>query len=61
MQHRLQRQQVSGTLMGSSSSKREWNENCAAVKAANGDYPEFWFKEVIMSGLASQTAAKFKL
>ena len=48
-------------LMGSSSSEREWNENCDAVKAANGDYPEFWFKEVIMSGLASQTAAKFKL
>src|ERR1017187_1254868 len=23
--------------------------------AANGDYPEFWLQEVIMSGLASQT------
>ncbi len=48
-------------LMGSSSSEREWNENADAVKAANRGYPDFWFKEVVISGLASQTAAKFKL
>jgi hypothetical protein len=47
--------------MGNSQSEREWNANCDAVKKANGDYPAFWYEEVIMSGLASQTAAKFKL
>ena len=41
-------------LMESSKSEREWNENCDAVKAANGDYPEFWFQELKMSGLAFQ-------
>jgi hypothetical protein len=47
-------------LMASSTSEREWNENCDAVKAANGDYPAFWYKEVIMSGLAAKMSMNFK-
>ena len=47
-------------LMASSTSEREWNANCDAVKAANGDYPAFWYKEVVLSGLAAATSMKFK-
>jgi hypothetical protein len=47
-------------LMASSASEKEWNANCDAVKAANGGYPDFWDKTIILSGLANQTAAKFK-
>ena len=47
-------------LMGASTSEREWNENCDMIKKANnGDYPGFWFQEVMMSGLASRTQAKW--
>lgn len=38
-------------LTESSKSVEEWNNNCDLVKAANGDYPSFWFKEIILSGL----------
>jgi hypothetical protein len=47
-------------LMASSTSEKEWNANADAVKAANGGYPDFWYKTVLLSGLANQTAAKFK-
>ncbi len=42
-------------LMTSSKSKEEWNENCDKVKAAhNGGYPEWWYFEIIESGLHSR-------
>ena len=41
--------------MTSSKSKEEWNENCDKVKAAhNGGYPEWWYVEIIESGLYSR-------
>lgn len=39
------------SLMASSKNEEEWNENCDKVKAANGDYPRFWYAEIILSGL----------
>ena len=42
-------------LMKSSKSKEEWNRNCDKVKAANqGFYPEWWYAEIISSGLCDQ-------
>ena len=47
-------------LMASSRSEKEWNSNCSKVKAEfGGTYPEFWFKEVIQSGLLSRTQLKW--
>lgn len=42
-------------LMKSSKSEQEWNDNCDKVKVANNGYPEFWFKAIILSGVASET------
>lgn len=47
-------------LMGSSTSKTEWNANCDKVKKAfGGNYPPFWYQAVIVSGLADKTAKKW--
>ncbi len=43
-------------LMRSSRNEHEWNANCDAVKKANGDYPSFWFKTIILSGLIKEIA-----
>ena len=53
-------------LMASSKNDFEWNENCDKVKAAfGGDYPPFWYKEIIVSGLMDKTlgagASEFKI
>ena len=47
------------TLMESSGSEKEWNDNCDRVKAACGGYPEFWYSAVVLSGLSKRTAAKW--
>ena len=44
-------------LMKSSKSETEWNKNCDTVKAKCGGYPSFWYTKIVISGLASQTAA----
>ncbi len=47
------------TLMASSKSEREWNANADKVKAANNGYPNWWYAEIVLSGLMSKTVAKF--
>lgn len=48
-------------LMLSSGSEREWNYNCDRVKDANkGDYPDFWFAAIIMSGLLNKVSKTWK-
>jgi hypothetical protein len=47
------------TLMGSSQSEAEWDANCDRVKKAHNGYPSFWFREIVMSGLAGRVAARF--
>jgi hypothetical protein len=50
-----------GELMASSASKKEWDENCDAVQAANeGQFPDFWVETVHFSGLADRKFAQFK-
>jgi len=47
-------------LMESSQSHDEWNENADKVKAAHdGGYPSFWFKAIVMSGLAQKVAPRW--
>jgi hypothetical protein len=46
-------------LMESSESEEQWNDNCDNVKAACNGYPAFWYKAIILSGLATRTAAKW--
>lgn len=39
-------------LMKLSRNEEEWNENCDLIKVAfNGDYPDFWYKEIVLSGV----------
>ncbi len=39
------------SLMRSSKTEADWNANCDKVKAAhNGEYPPYWFSDVIQSG-----------
>ena len=43
-------------LMSSSKNSQEWNKNCDIVKSkCGGDYPLFWYKEIVMSGLMDKT------
>lgn len=42
-------------LMKSSKNSQEWNANCNAVKKVhNGDYPDYWYQEIILSGLCDK-------
>lgn len=44
-------------LMKSSKSEKEWNDNCNKVmQAHSGTYPDWWYPEVIQTGLAQQMA-----
>lgn len=48
-------------LMKSSNSEQEWNSNCTKVKKAfGGDYPEFWYQAVILSGIAIEAQANWQ-
>lgn len=43
-------------LLKSSTNADEWNENCDKIKSENaGNYPEWWWSEVILSGLIVST------
>lgn len=42
-------------LMRSSKTENEWNKNCDKVKDVFSGYPDFWYHDIIMSGLANET------
>jgi len=46
-------------LMRSSESEQEWDRNCDTVKREFGGYPPFWYEAIVLSGVLSQTAAKW--
>ena len=46
-------------LMKSSKSEEDWNKNCDLVKQKCNGYPPFWYKEIILSGLADEIMQKF--
>jgi hypothetical protein len=42
-------------LMRSSKNSKEWNVNCDTIKKAhNNNYPDWWYQEVILSGLCDE-------
>jgi len=43
------------TLMKSSKSEIEWNRNANKVKKACSGYPNFWFTEIVISGVMATT------
>jgi hypothetical protein len=45
--------------MKSASSEEDWNNKCDQVKSACGGYPDYWFAEIIASGLANEIKAGF--
>ena len=47
-------------LMRSSKSEAEWNANCDAVKKACGGYPDFWYRAIVLSGVAAEVSARWK-
>jgi len=46
-------------LMKSSKSEKEWNANCDKVKVACNGYPSFWYRSIVMSGIAAEVFAGF--
>jgi len=52
-------QQQVVTLMESSQTEDEWNKNCNKVKKACKGYPSFWYKSIVLSGVADRTARKW--
>lgn len=47
-------------LMESSKSENEWNSNCDKVKLAHdGQYPNYWYETIIMSGVANKVMSNF--
>mgnify|MGYP001474847768 CR=1 FL=1 len=51
----MEKQEVK-EIMQSSKSEQEWNENCDKIKEQNnGQYPDFWFETIILSGVLTKT------
>lgn len=48
------------SLMESSKTESEWNENCDEVKKRCGGYPSFWFQAIVMSGLMRRVSENFQ-
>jgi len=44
-------------LMKSSKSSKEWNSNADIVKSRCGGYPSFWYRAIILSGIAQEVTA----
>lgn len=48
-------------LMSSSRNAGEWNKHCDIVKAAhNGAYPGWWYRSIVLSGLAARVQESWK-
>lgn len=46
--------------MQSSNTQDEWNQNLEKVKSAhNGELPEYWYREIVNSGLVDEIAKKW--
>ena len=47
-------------LMRSCKTEPEWNMNCDKVKSlCGGDYPSFWYTEIIQSGIMEEVTGAF--
>lgn len=44
-------------LLRATKNEAEWNDVCDRVKASfDGKYPSWWYREIIMGGVCSNTA-----
>ena len=49
-------------LMESSKTRKDWNLNCDYVKwKNNGDYPDFWWNAIVVSGIREKFIEKINL
>lgn len=46
-------------LMKSSNSPQEWDSNTDKVRRIYNGYPRFWFRAIVLSGVAGRTAKKW--
>lgn len=47
--------------MANCKSEEEWNQNCDNVKKLkDGQYPDWWYTEIVLSGLAAKVRASWK-
>ena len=46
-------------LMKSSKTMKEWDDNCDEVKRRCNGYPDFWYREIILSSLLSLTREQY--
>lgn len=59
--HNLTTREGLAAHMEAAKSEQDWNDRCDAVKEANGgDYPNFWWDTIMMSGLASRVSANWR-
>lgn len=49
------------TLMQSSRTEAEWNANANRVKREFGQYPDWWYRAIVVSGLMSRTREKWNV
>lgn len=47
-------------LMLSSTTEKEWANNCDKVKDHFNGYPDFWFSAIIQSGVLGLVTNRFK-
>ncbi len=47
-------------LMKTSKSEQEWDSNCDKVKKSHsGDYPDFWYSAIILSGVMGMVSSQW--
>lgn len=46
-------------LLKSSQSARDWDTNVDGIRQANGGYPRWWYKAVILPGIEGQQISKW--
>ncbi len=46
-------------LINTSKSEKEWNANCDIVKSKCNGYPDFWYRAIVLSGLAQRVASSW--
>lgn len=47
-------------LMKTSKSEDDWNSNCDKVKKACQGYPDFWYEEIVLSGVMNQVISTWR-
>lgn len=46
-------------LLKTSESEAQWNANCDTIKKACGGYPDFWWNDIILSGVMRRIANRW--